>query len=415
MPTRASTSRRANVSTVSPLSPVSPDIPELDENRAIQLIMDLLPLDGLSGKENLISNVVREKLLAAGVPASSIVTDNAHTKSPLGGVHGNLICTLPGTISGKRRLLMAHLDTVPLCAGTKPVLKDGFVRSGNPQTGLGADNRSGVAATLNALLEILRRKLPHPPLTFLWPVQEEVGLYGARYADVKLLKNPQLCFNWDGSDANKILVGATGAYRLQITINGIASHAGVRPERGVSAIAIAAHAISDLDANGWHGLIQKGTRVGTSNVGVISGGNATNVVTPLVTVRAEARSHDRVFRKKIVDAFKAAFARAERRVKNDSGMRGKVVIESELHYDSFRIPDDSPCALSAARVIRSLGMTPKFDIANGGLDANWMYAHGLPTVSLGAGQENVHTVDERLNIKSYLSGCRVALALATGC
>ena len=386
----------------------------IDESRAMKLIMDLLPVDGLSGHEDAIAALITKKLRAAGVPASAIRTDSAHKRSPLGGVHGNLICTLPGTIDGPRRLLMSHLDTVPLCAGTKPVRSGGVIKSANPASGLGGDNRSGCAVTLNAVLEILRRKLPHPPLTILWAVQEEVGLYGARNLDLPLLKGPKLCFNWDGGAANKVIIGATGAYRMQITIHGIASHAGVHPELGVSAIAIAAVAIADLHKNGWHGLIQKGGKRGTSNVGIINGGNATNVVTAQVDIRAEARSHDGVFRKKIADAIAAAFERAAKSVKSAAGRRGSVKIHSELHYDSFKLSETDPCVREAARAITAAGLKPETCIANGGLDANWLSARGLPTVTLGAGQQDVHTVDEKLVIKSYLEGCRIALALATG-
>jgi tripeptide aminopeptidase len=393
---------------------MTPTLPAIDEKRALKLILELLPIPGLSGKESAISSFIVKKLRAAGLPANAIKTDSAHRKSPLGGEHGNLICTLPGTISGERRLLMAHLDTVPLCAGTIAARHNGYIRSGNPQTGLGADNRSGVAATLNALLEILRRKLPHPPLTFVWPVQEEVGLYGARYLDLKPLKNPRLCFNWDGGDANQIRIGATGAYRIKIAIHGIASHAGVHPELGVSATAIAACAVADLHRRGWHGLIKKSGKLGTSNVGVISGGNATNVVTPLVNLRVEARSHDARFRKTILDEIRGAFDRAAKQVKNARGQGGKVEFEAELHYESFRLPESSPPVLTSARAIRALGMKPELNVANGGLDANWLSARGLPTVTLGAGQEHAHTVDEQLNIKAFYQGCRVALALATG-
>jgi len=388
--------------------------PDIDEARAIKLILAMLPIPGLSGKESAISEFVVAQLRKAGVPASAITTDRAHTRSPIGGEQGNLICTLPGTIPGERRLLMSHLDTVPLCAGTRPVRENGFVRSGNPQTALGADNRSGVAATLNALLEIVRRKLPHPPLTVMWTVQEEVGLFGSRNCDVKLLKSPKLCFNWDGGAAEKISHGATGAYRMQIEITGLSSHAGVHPEDGISAISIAALAIADLTKNGWHGLVKKGSRKGTSNVGVISGGDATNVVTSRVTLRAEARSHDPVFRKKIVAEIKAAFTRAVAQVKNAAGKRGSFKFDIRLDYESFCLSDKDPSLLAATRVLKALGLNPRAEVANGGLDANWLTANGIPTITMGAGQQNAHTLNERLEIKEYLNGCRVALALATG-
>src|SRR5439155_26273658 len=133
-------------------------------------------------------------------------------------------------------LLMAHIDTVPLCAGTIPKRSGGFIRSGNPKTGLGADNRSGASAILYAATEILRRKLPHPPLTFMWPVQEEVGLYGARFVQISRLGNPKLCFNWDGNQPNRITIGATGGYVITIRIMDVASHASGAPEKGLRAI-----------------------------------------------------------------------------------------------------------------------------------------------------------------------------------
>src|SRR5690606_20677858 len=104
-----------------------------------------------------------------------------------------------------------------------------------------------------ALLTILQEGLPHPPLTFLWTVQEEVGLLGARHASLSKLGKPSLCFNWDGGAPNIAVIGATGDDHLDITIHGLASHAGGHPEEGVSAVVIAAMAIADLQQNGWHG------------------------------------------------------------------------------------------------------------------------------------------------------------------
>jgi tripeptide aminopeptidase len=169
---------------------------------------------------------------------------------------------------------------------------------------LGADDRAGASVVLTAILEIRRRKLPHPPLTLFWPVQEEIGLLGAKHARLTKLGGPKLCFNWDGGPANTATIGATGGYDIDIRVEGIASHAGVHPEAGVSAIAIAARAIDDLVQNGWHGRVVKGDRTGTSNLGVISAGDATNVVTPHLALRAEARSHDSEFRKEIVSAYR---------------------------------------------------------------------------------------------------------------
>src|SRR5204862_4057054 len=98
-------------------------------------------------------------------------------RTPLGGQVGNLLLKLPGTIRGPRRMLSAHVDTVPICVGSRPVRKGKYVVSTNKETGLGADDRSGAAILLLTVLAILDSKLPYPSLTFLWAVQEEVGLF----------------------------------------------------------------------------------------------------------------------------------------------------------------------------------------------------------------------------------------------
>lgn len=385
-----------------------------DADRTLDLVTEMLRIPGKSGEEGPIQQLVVDKLLAAGLPASAVVRDDTHKKSIIGGEVGNLIVKFPGTLKGPRRMLMAHVDTVPLCVGCDPVRKGDIIRSANPATALGADDRSGAAVVLNAALTILEHDLPHPPVTFFWPVQEEIGLWGVRNVKASLLGKPKLCFNWDGGDPAMVCLGATGAFELLIEVHGIASHAGVHPEAGVSAIGIAAAAIEDLQSNGWHGLILKGKHAGTSNLGVIHGGDATNVVTPHVSIRGEVRSHDPKFREKLVAEFDKAFQRAAKRLKNSSGKKGSVEFKSQLKYNSFRIDPAEPCVEEAFRVIRGFGLEPIPQISNGGLDANWMSDYGFPTVTLGSGQHNVHTVNEYLDINEFLTGACIGLALACG-
>ncbi|QDU95121.1 M20/M25/M40 family metallo-hydrolase [Lignipirellula cremea] len=388
--------------------------PEPDLSRAFDLVMEMMAIPGKSCEEGAIADWVEQRLLAAGALPEQIVRDTAHTRTPTPGQSGNLLLRLEGTVSGPRRLLSAHLDTVPICVGSQPLAEGEMVRSANPQTGLGADNRSGSAVILAAALEILERGLPHPPLTFCWFVQEEIGLQGVRCMDVPLLQGPRLAFNWDGGAAAKLTIGATGGYRILIEIEGLASHAGGAPERGVSAIAIAGLAIADLHRQGWHGLISKDGSLGTSNIGFIHGGEATNVVTDHVTLKAEARSHDPEFRQQIVDAIESAFRRAVEEVASDSGVKGSVRFEGRLDYDSFKLPATEPCVEAAVSVLRELGESPQLAIANGGLDANWLTKHGIPAVSLGSGQIGQHTVAEALDLEQFRLACRTALRLATG-
>ena len=383
--------------------------PEPDPDEALSLLMELLAIPGVSGREGQVAEYLIRRLRQDGVPESEIEHDAAHRRSPYGGEVGNLVCRLPGTLRGPRRMLTAHMDTVPLCEGSRPVRRRKWIVPADKHTGLGADDRTGCAVLLLTALEILRRKLPHPPLTLLWTVQEELGLVGARHVRRGMLGTPRLTFNFDGGSADKLTVGATGGYRMTIDVRGIASHAGAAPEEGVSAITIASLAIADLHREGWLGDIHKSGRHGTSNVGAIQGGEATNVVTDHVHLRAEARSHDPAFRRRIVRAIERAFGKAAREVRNSENNPGSVSFEGRLDYEAFQLADQEPCVLAAAEALRSSGGEPNRSVSRGGLDANWLTARGYPTVTLGCGQVDGHTVGERVEVPEYLRACQVAL------
>ena len=398
-----------------PKKPIpAPSGPAPDLAAARKLVLDLMAIRGGSGDEKLVAERIVKHLRDAGCPKEAIGFDTAHTKTPLTGNVGNLIVKLPGTKPGPRRLLMAHMDTVPVCLGSKPVVAGRFVKSADPATGLGADDRSGCAVVLATAVQMLRQKLPHPPLTLLFAIQEEVGLYGARFVKAADLGRPKLAFNFDGGAVEKITVGATGGHRLDIRIAGTPSHAGVAPEKGVSAVAIASLAIASLVNDGWHGLVEKGGKRGTSNVGTIHGGSATNVVAESATLKAEARGHDPAFRNRIVKAIETAFKEAAKRIKSVDGKTGTVTIEGRLDYEAFRLADDEPCVVAAEAAVKAIGLVPRREISNGGLDANWMAANGIPTVTLGCGQMEIHTTNEKLDLEAFENACRVALRLAAG-
>ena len=391
----------------------SSSISHVDRTAAVKRVLEMMAIPGRSKQEGRIMEYIRSELIAAGVSPSQLAFDDSIKSIPGGGETGNLIVNLPGTKRAPRRLLMAHVDTVPICVGCHPKLDGNVIRSSDPNTGLGGDDRAGAAVVLTAALELIRQKKPHPPLTLLFAVQEEIGLFGARHVATKKLRSPELCFNWDGGESQLINVGATGDYAIEIEIQGLASHAGVRPEKGINAIAIASLAIADLVANGWHGLIQKGKNRGTSNVGIIHAGEATNVVTPHLSLKAEARSHDPVFRKKIVTAYEKAFKKAAKSIKSSEGKTGRVTFKSDLKYESFKLDLNEPVVGVAKAAIERLGMTPELYLGNGGLDANWMAVHGYPTVTLGCGQREIHTVSEWLDVPHFLNACDIAMLLAS--
>jgi tripeptide aminopeptidase len=390
----------------------------LDHEAAVTRLVRFLAVEGITGQEEAIAREAVQALNEIGVPQDHVWFDKAHEKIPLPTQTGNLIVDLPGTLPGSRRLFMTHLDTVPLCAGAEPT------RRGNrivPQgkTALGGDNRTGVACLVTLIATLREKRIAHPPLTFLFTVREESGLWGARFADPAELGHPTCGFNVDGRSPREITLGATGAERFEAEIFGRAAHAGVHPEEGVSAAVVAALALAEVYKGGWFGRTRKGAKEGTSNVGSIgdaldrSCGQATNVVTDYAKIRGEARSHDNRFNRAITRAYRDAFMNAAGQVTNQAGKKARLRFTSRKDYYPFKLKETSPVVQYALSAADRAGWAPTLRVTNGGLDANWLVRHGIPTVTFGAGQNNVHTTLEYVNLDDYLDGCRFALALAT--
>jgi tripeptide aminopeptidase len=401
-----------------PTAVTTPDALEFDREAAIDRLLRFLAVEGITGKEKAIGAEVVKALKEVGVPARAIRYDTAAERIPLPTQTGNLIVTLPGTRPGPRLLFSTHLDTVPLCAGAVPVrAKKKITAQG--ETALGGDNRTGVAVLVTLAATLLARQLPHPPLTLLFTVREESGLWGARHVDPADLGQPVMGFNVDGTEPGEITLGAVGAERWEVEITGRAAHAGAHPEQGISATLVASLALAEIHQGGWFGKVRKDGREGTSNVGTFGGrdnqpaGNATNVVTDYVYIKGEARSHDPKFAREIVKAYKEAFAHAADRVQDHKGKKGRVRFSSRVDYHPFRIAEDTPVIRHAESAARRAGLEPVLRTSNGGLDANWLVEHGIPTVTFGAGQNAIHTVEEWVDLELFVKGCRMALALAT--
>jgi tripeptide aminopeptidase len=390
----------------------------LDANQAIARLLRFLAVEGTTGQEEAIGRDVVQVLTEAGISRRVILFDRANDMIPLPTQTGNLIVKLPGTVRGPRRLFMTHLDTVPLCAGARPLRKgDRIVPAGN--TALGGDNRTGVACLATMLTTLMQQQLPHPPLTVLFTVREESGLWGARFVDPADLGHPVECFNVDGRSASEVTVGAVGADRWEVEIVGRAAHAGVHPEQGISATVVASLALAEVFRKGWFGKIRRDGKEGTSNVGPFGdrdgkcAGLATNIVTDYVFIRGESRSHDARFIRAITSAYRDAFQDAASKVANAKGRKARVKFHSSREYHPFRLKPSSPVVRHAFAAVEQAGLQPTLRVTNGGLDANWLVRHGIPAITFGAGQNQVHTVDEFVDLKEFINGCRVALALAT--
>src|SRR5665213_3328595 len=338
------------------------EVMPVDTQAATDRLMRFLAIEGVTGKEAAIGRELVAALKQVGVPADAIHLDDANTRIPVPTETGNLIVDLPGrgALHNQPRILfMTHMDTVPLCAGAKPK-RAGRKIVNQAKTALGGDNRCGCGVLVTLAAELAKTNADHPPITLLFCVREESGLWGARHVDTKELGSPVMAFNYDGGVASNVTIGAVGADRWKVEIFGRASHAGVAPER------------AEVKAKGWFGKVVKGKRQGTSNVGPVTGGegrpagDATNVVTDYVDVRGECRSHDRTFFKEITKAYKTAFTNAARKVRSSEGKSGRIKFKAETDYYPFRQKETLPVVKRAMEAVTAVGGKPVIRSASGG-------------------------------------------------
>ena len=255
-------------------------------------------------------------------------------------------------------------------------------------------------------------------MTLLFTVREESGL-GAHALVSAGSRSARLRIHIDGRLASQLTVGAVGAERWEVEIRGRAAHAGVHPEQGVSATVAASLALAELFQGGWFGKVNQPGGTGTSNVGYFGGadgksaGDATNVVTDYAHLRGESRSHDPRFVKAITAAYRRAFRAAALKVCDDRGRPARSRFRARLDYSPFRLKDDAPVIRHGIAAATRAGIEPALRVTNGGLDANWLVRQGIPVVTFGAGQNNIHAVGEFVDLSEFLNGCKLALALAT--
>lgn len=353
----------------------------IDEGHLVSWFLELASIASPSTQEQAVGEPVMEWLreLGATVERDAI---------------GNVLGRLDG--QGEPLLLNAHLDTVGPADGVRPVLADGVIRS-DGRTVLGADDKSGVAIILEAVRTAQEKGLLLPPLDFLFTVQEEIGLCGAKAFDAGGLRARQGIGLDTGGPPGTVVISAPGQDSLSVVVHGIAAHAGAEPEKGVSAIVVAAEAISRMPL----GRVDEET---TANIGVISGGRATNIVCDRVEVRAEARSHQAAKLAAQTQAMVKAFQEAAAR-------HGATVdIEVTRPYTAYKMMADEPIIRLLAAGAAQVGLEPSYIPSGGGSDANVFNAAGIRITNISTGMQEVHTTRERITVADMVRSAEWVLA-----
>ncbi|PLX78776.1 MAG: peptidase M20 [Desulfuromonas sp.] len=314
------------------------------------------------------------------------------TASRLNGESGNLLIKIPGTRPGEPLLLSVHMDTVTPCLGVEPILVDGVFRSAG-ETVLGADDKAGITEIIETLEIVREQGIDHPPLEILITVCEEVGLLGAKHFDCDRLESKR-GIALDTNGTGKLIYRAPGANKFRITITGLEAHAGMAPEKGVSAIETAARAISRMRL----GRIDEET---TANIGLIEGGQASNIVPRQVVLAGEVRSHDgeklQMQTDHILHSLEAA-AREMTKVIDGKTIKPVITTEVTADYPIMHVKKDAPVIQLISAAATTLGQPLKVSMAGGGSDANIFNDSGIETVILSSGMENVHTSEESVSV-----------------
>lgn len=357
----------------------------INEQRLVAEFLELVQVDSPSKQERLLADVLITKLQQLGL---EVYEDQAGQK--IGSATGNLIARLPasqqdGVVKAIQPIFFsAHMDTVQPGTGIRPQLKDGLITS-TGDTILGSDDKAGIATILEALRVIREQELPHGEVEVVFTICEEVGLLGAVHLDYNQIK-ARIGFVLDsGGPVGTIIVRGPSQVRFDASIIGKAAHAGVCPEAGVSAIQIAAKAISQMPL----GRIDAET---TANIGIIEGGKATNIIPDLVNLQGEARSQQPAKLAAQVDRMRTALEQAAGEV------GAEVRIQVEELYPRIDLNPDSQVVQITQQAAAQIGLAVSLEATGGGSDANIFNGKGLAAVNLGLGMQQVHTNQETIAV-----------------
>jgi tripeptide aminopeptidase len=359
------------------------------QQELLSLFLRLAPIEGVSHFERAIADEVITILRASGI---DVIEDQSATI--VKGNTGNILCFPPGFRADASAIMLeAHLDTVQPTGLLKAIVKEDRVCS-DGSTILGADNRMGLSILVDLLLHSKEISGPKKNFFVALTVGEETGLYGAAALDLSKYK-VTTAFVFDCSKRPGIFIReSVGLYDFTAQFVGKAAHAGVAPEEGVSAIALAALAISKIQL----GRIDAET---TANIGKIFGGEATNIVPERVTVEGEVRSFspDRIREelRKIEQSFHASV--------NGSG---RLVFSAYSDFEPYVHEADAPAVVELEDAIRRAGLTPKPIRYMGGSDANKYNAKGIPAVNIGIGAQKPHSVEEFFLLEDLFKSSEIA-------
>jgi tripeptide aminopeptidase len=312
----------------------------------------------------------------------------------------NLVARKKGNVPGALPLLVCgHMDTIEPTKGIEFSIDDLLIRS-TGKTVLGADDKSALAQIMEALTVIHELGVPHGDLEIVFTSAEEKGLFGSRNLDYTNLRSRHALVLDSSGEVGSLVVSAPTHVTYELRVTGRSAHAGIEPEAGINAIRVAAEIIRAIPDG------RLGDRT-TANIGMISGGTATNVVPGEVLLHGEIRSISaeelELNKRKLFDAARSVAAM------NNAGL----VISEQEEYRSFNLAHNDPFLQFLCGVFRKLDKEPLMVPTGGGSDANIFNERGIKAVNMSNGMRKVHSTDEHIYIRDLFDGCRFLLLAMT--
>ena len=353
-----------------------------NNDRLVSEFIELVKIDSISKNEAKIAKLLLKKLRDLEL---EVIVDE--TAEEMGGNTGNIIARLRGDVKCfYPAVFVAHMDTVTPGNNIHPQIKeDGRIES-DGKTILGADDKAGIAALLEALRFIKENNIPHGDIEIVFTACEEIGLLGSKKLDISRLKS-KMAFILDAMGrTGKIVTSAPSHRYFKIVIRGKTAHAGANPENGINAIKIAGDFLSQINL----GRIDGET---TANIGIISGGEATNIIPDKVVLEGEVRSRENEkienYIYKLQETLENLAKRANARTK----------IEVKKNFNGYKLSSTSPIVKVAINAAKSIGLQPELCSGGGGTDANIFNEKGILSINLAVGMMNAHTTGEWIYIE----------------
>ncbi len=373
---------------------------EIDPKQLLDDFLAMVKIDSPSQDERAIADWLTERFRELGCEVEEDSAGQA-----VSGNAGNLRVLLKGNRNDVQPLLFsAHMDTVEPARGIEPVVADGVVRS-KGDTVLGADDKAGLAIILHlARMAKLQPDVPRPDLEFSIHVCEEIGLLGAKNVDTSKFK-AVAGFILDDHDPKGVTIKCPAAVRLDYRVIGRASHAGVEPEKGISALKVAAEAIAKMKM----GRIDEET---TANIGVIKGGRASNIVVEEIEMKAEARSHDPQKLEAQVEHMNDCFEETCAAWRKPGDNLPRFVPHRADDYKAVKLTEDDYPVTLAIAAGKKLGWSIETKIGGGGTDGSILTHKGIPCLVVGVGMQDAHSTKEHIEIANLEDAARLAGAIA---